>query len=112
MQSDPPPLTPPASRRLPAILQALLVTFLWSTSWVLIKLGLQASLPALSFAGLRYSLAFACLLPLLLANPGQRRALRSLSPAAWRQLALLGVVYYSLTQGRNSSAWLSCRQPR
>jgi drug/metabolite transporter (DMT)-like permease len=45
-----------------AVLQALLVTFLWSTSWVLIKIGLQ-DIPALTFAGLRYSLAFVCLLP-------------------------------------------------
>jgi drug/metabolite transporter (DMT)-like permease len=42
-----------------AILQALLVTFLWSTSFVLIKIGLQ-DIPALSFAGLRYSLALLC----------------------------------------------------
>ena len=45
--------------------QALFVTFLWSTSWVLIKIGLQ-DIPALTFAGLRYGLAFLCLLPFLL----------------------------------------------
>ena len=39
-----------------AVLQALLVTFLWSTSWVLIKFGLTG-IPPLTFAGLRYSLA-------------------------------------------------------
>lgn len=39
-----------------AILQALLVTFIWSLSWVFIKIGL-AEIPALVFAGLRYSLA-------------------------------------------------------
>ena len=39
-----------------ALLQALFVTFLWSTSWVLIKLGLR-DIPALTFAGLRYGLA-------------------------------------------------------
>jgi drug/metabolite transporter (DMT)-like permease len=77
----------------------LFVTFLWSTSWVLIKLGLKASLPALTFAGLRYSLAFACLLPLAIANPAHRRVLQSLARPAWAQLALLGVVFYALTQG-------------
>ena len=41
----------PAAQRT-AVLHALLVTFLWSTSWVLIKLGLQ-NIPALTFAGLR-----------------------------------------------------------
>jgi len=77
----------------------LLVTFLWSTSWVLIKLGLKASLPAITFAGLRYSLAFLCLLPLVRANPGHRNALRSATRAAWMQLAWLGLAFYALTQG-------------
>ena len=82
-----------------AVLQALLVTFLWSTSWVLIKLGLKASLPAVTFAGLRYSLAFLCLLPLVLANPGHRQVIRSFTRFTWVQLALLGLAFYTLTQG-------------
>jgi len=45
-----------------ANIQALLVTFLWSTSWVLIKYGLD-EIPALTFAGLRYTAAFLILLP-------------------------------------------------
>lgn len=84
---------------LKAVLQALLVTFLWSTSWVLIKIGLRASLPALTFAGLRYTLAFLCLLPLVLINPTHRNTVRTLSRPVWAQLAGLGVVYYALTQG-------------
>ena len=48
-----------------AVLQALFVTFLWSTSWVLIRIGLE-DIPALTFAGLRYTIAFLCLLPLVL----------------------------------------------
>ena len=43
-----------------AVFQALFVTFLWSTSWVLIKIGLVDIAP-LTFAGLRYGLAFLCL---------------------------------------------------
>jgi len=39
--------------RLKAILLALLVTFIWSTSWVFIKIGLR-EMPAITFAGLRY----------------------------------------------------------
>jgi drug/metabolite transporter (DMT)-like permease len=81
------------------VLQALLVTFLWSTSWVLIKIGLQANLPAITFAGLRYSVAFLCLLPFVLTNPTHRKAVRTFSRATWAQLALLGVVFYTLTQG-------------
>ncbi len=87
------PLTP----RLKAILQALLVTFLWSTSWVLIKIGL-AGIPALTFAGLRYGLAFMCLLPFAL-QLGSRRAIAGLSRRQWARLVLLGVLYYAVTQG-------------
>lgn len=80
-----------------ATLQALLVTFLWSTSWVLIKWGLVA-IPALTFAGLRYGLAFLCLLPFALG--GRRRAaLGALGGGDWARLLLLGLLFYALTQG-------------
>ena len=82
-----------------AVLQAVFVTVLWASSWVLIKLGLRASLPALTFAGLRYTLAFLCLLPIVLLNPANRAAIRSLTQKDWARLALLGVVFYTLTQG-------------
>jgi len=82
-----------------AVLQALFVTFLWSTSWVLVKVGLKANLPAITFAGLRYFIAFLCLMPFVLVNPAHRKTLRDLSRSAWIQLALLGIVFYALTQG-------------
>jgi drug/metabolite transporter (DMT)-like permease len=82
-----------------AILLALLVTFLWSTSWVLIKLGLRQSLPPLTFAGLRYMLAFLCLLPLVIFNREQRARLKLLGRGDWAWLVGLGLVYYALTQG-------------
>ena len=82
---------------LQAILQALFVTFLWSTSWVLIKIGLE-EIPALPFAGLRYTLAFLCLLPFA-ARSGQLRSLRRLSAGTWARLLLLGLLFYSVTQG-------------
>jgi drug/metabolite transporter (DMT)-like permease len=77
-----------------SVLQALFVTFLWSTSWVLIKIGLE-DIPPLTFAGLRYALAFLVLLPLALG----RGSLRGLQAAHWRSLFLLGLVMYALTQG-------------
>ena len=86
------------SPRTVAVLQALLVTFLWSTSWVFIKIGLE-SIPPLAFAGLRYSLAFACLLPLVLLRRAGRDSLRRLSGRRWAELSMLGVVMYALTQG-------------
>ena len=87
------------SSRLTAILQAVFVTFLWSTSWVLIKFGLHADLPPITFAGLRYMFAFACLAPLVFFNPQQRRRLVSLSRSNWWRLGILGLLYYTLTQG-------------
>jgi drug/metabolite transporter (DMT)-like permease len=80
-----------------AVLQALLVTFLWSTSWVLIKIGLQ-DIPALPFAGLRYTLAFLFLLPFALRS-GQLAALRRLPAGMWLRLLLLGLLFYTATQG-------------
>jgi drug/metabolite transporter (DMT)-like permease len=82
-----------------AVLQAMFVTVLWASSWVLIKLGLRASLPALTFAGLRYMLAFVCLLPFVLLNPVYRTALQSLTRRDWGRLALLGFMFYTFTQG-------------
>ena len=80
-----------------AVLQALLVTFLWSTSWVLIKFGL-ADIPALTFAGLRYTTAFLCLVPFTL-TPTSYTSLHRLSIADWRRLIVLGFLFYTLTQG-------------
>jgi drug/metabolite transporter (DMT)-like permease len=74
------------------------VTFLWSTSWVLIKFGLE-EIPPISFAGMRYALAFLLLAPALLANASRRTELRRLKRADWLRLSLLGVVIYSITQG-------------
>ncbi len=86
----------PSSHRA-AALQALFVTFLWSTSWVLIKIGL-ADIPALTFAGLRYCLAFILLLALFLRRGGAAE-LRALPRNRWIGLATLGLIYYAITQG-------------
>ena len=83
------------SPRWRAILQALLVTFLWSTSWVLIKYALD-EIPPLTFAGLRYTLAFVILLPGLWRH---RAKVRALSIGEWGRLAVLGLVFYTMTQG-------------
>lgn len=81
-----------------AIGQALFVTFLWSTSWVLIKWGLQ-DIPALTFAGLRYWLAFVVLLPFALGSSGSRAAIRRLGRRDWLVLACYGVLFVAVTQG-------------
>ena len=84
-----------------AVLQALLVTFLWSSSMILIKIGLKAGLSPISFAGLRYGFAFICLLLLVLFTPTHRSALRSIPRATWMNLSLLGILFYTITQGAN-----------
>jgi drug/metabolite transporter (DMT)-like permease len=87
------------SPQIRAVLQAIFVTVLWASSWVLIKLGLRASLPALTFAGLRYTLAFLCLLPFIVLSAKNRAAIQTFTRKDWGRLALLGVVFYTLTQG-------------
>ena len=87
-----------ASRaRLVAILQALLVISLWSSSWVLIKWGLR-DLPPLMFAGLRYFLAFLVLVPFT-SSPSNRLALRRLSRGSFVDLVILGLLLYALAVG-------------
>ncbi|HEX7196431.1 MAG TPA: DMT family transporter, partial [Candidatus Limnocylindria bacterium] len=88
-----------------AVLQALLVTFLWSTSWILIKVGMDdLDLAPLSFAGLRYALAALILLPF-----GIRavRAAHSVSPVGvrlmWR-VGLYGLLFVAVAQGAQFAA--------
>ncbi len=78
-----------------AVCEALLVTFLWSTSWILMRFGLR-EIPALTFAGLRYTLASLVLLPWVWSA---RREVCALSGRDWVRLVALGVVFYALTQG-------------
>ena len=89
--------TPNKDSRISSIIIALFVVFLWATSWVFIKIGL-AEIPALTFAGLRYTLAFILLLPVVfLTNRGS--SLRSISRQSWTKLILLGLLLYTVTQG-------------
>jgi drug/metabolite transporter (DMT)-like permease len=87
------------SPHIAAVLQALLVTFLWSTSWVFIKIGLQDAIPPLTFAGLRYTLAFFCLLLIVLQRPALRQSIRQLPRKSWGVLLVLGLLFYSVNQG-------------
>jgi len=81
------------------ILRALLVTVLWSSSWVIIRFGLdREGLSPLTFAGLRYSTGALVLWIVVLRSPEARTRLSIGRPALIR-LVGLGVVMYSLTQG-------------
>ncbi len=85
------------SAHLTAVLQALFVVFLWATSWVLIKIGLQ-TLPPITFAGLRYFLAFVCLLGVVIRNE-VKGEITHLSKQDWSRLLVLGLLFYAGTQG-------------
>ncbi len=80
-----------------SILQALLVTFLWSTSFIIIKKGL-VSIPPLTFAGLRYFLDSLFLSPFVFKKK-YRIEIQTLSKKKWSMLLLLGLVFYVFTQG-------------
>jgi len=56
-------------------------------------------LPAVTFAGLRYTLAAFCLLPFAILNPTHRQTLRELPARTWWELTGLGIIFYTLTQG-------------
>lgn len=92
----------PATRQSPpehtrAVLTAFLVTVLWSSSYVLIEWTL-ADIPALTFAGLRYAMAFVVLAPVA-ARSGATAELRNADARSWGWLVVLGVLLYAVTQG-------------
>jgi len=80
-----------------AIFLALFVTFLWSTSFVIIKIGL-AEIPPLTFAGLRYTIAFVCLLPLAFTNKN-REQIKQLGKNDLAKLFIYGLLFIAITQG-------------
>lgn len=81
---------------LAAILTALFVTLLWSSSWVLIKWGLEEIAP-LPFAGLRYALAALVLVPFAL-TARARASLGRLGARGWLWLLAFGLLQYAITQ--------------
>jgi len=74
------------------ILEALLVSMIWGSSFIFVKMILP-ELGPLTIGGLRYFLGFACLLPFL-----RGRSLR-LTGRQWLRLALLGISAYTVGNG-------------
>lgn len=85
-----------ASQRWTAVFLAAIVTLLWSSSYVLIKIGLLG-LPPLTFAGLRYFAAFGALLAVHVAR--RRHLPRNLGASTWRALVGLGLTTYAIVPG-------------
>ena len=73
------------------------MTFLWSTSFIIIKWGL-VEIPPITFAGLRYILAFFCFIPFVL-NRKYILEIKQLKSIQWKKLILLGLIFYTFTQG-------------
>jgi len=83
-----------ASPRTKAILEAVLVTFLWSSSYILTKFGLTDIQP-LTLVGLRYLIASIVLVPIALSRGEHRKLTRD----DWWKLAVLGFLGYTVAQG-------------
>jgi len=83
------------NRRVLSLLEALLVTVIWSSSFVIVKFGLE-SLGPLTIAGLRYSLGAIALAPFLLLK---RRKRKPIPKNLWPRLALIGISSYTIGNG-------------
>ncbi|MFW9906182.1 MAG: DMT family transporter, partial [Candidatus Thorarchaeota archaeon] len=81
-----------------AIVQAFFVTILWSSSWVIIKFGLE-EIPPLIFAGLRYSLGALILLALIFSDKDHRKLLITQRYHWWLNIGLYGCIFIAITQG-------------
>ena len=78
--------------------EAVFVTILWASSWVIIKFGLE-EIPPLTFSGLRYIIAAFILLAIVQAKEEYRASMWSQEKRWWATMALYGVVFVSITQG-------------
>ena len=88
-----------------AVLQALFVTFLWSTSWILIKIGLDdLDLKPLSFAGLRYALAAVILLPFGIRAMRAAHGTTKLDARLLGRVAVYGLLFVAVAQGAQFAA--------
>ena len=83
------------SPRALALIETLVVTLLWASSFVLVKIALTEVGP-LTTAGVRYFVAFIILLPFLLRR---RKTAARLSPRMWVMLLLIGLSAYTVGNG-------------
>lgn len=77
------------------LLTALLVTIIWSSTFVIVKFGLE-TLGPLTIAGLRYTIGAFTLLPFLLLRKTDRKPI---SRNLWLRLILIGISSYTIGNG-------------
>ena len=83
-----------------AVATALFVTMLWSSSWILIRVGLDdEALEPITFAGLRYTLAAVVLMGWTASRRDHRHRLGYLDRSTLERLVVLGIVFFAVTQG-------------
>lgn len=91
---------PSERTHLRALVTAVFVTMLWSSSWILIRIGLDdEQIAPLTFAGMRYTLAALVLLTWSAARRDHRERLPAVVRTKWGPLVVLGVVHFAITQG-------------
>ena len=83
-----------------AVVQGLFVTVLWSSSWLLIKWGLEdENIPPLIFSGLRYFFASIVLLAYFLIRSDSKKELVKLTYSDLRNILVYGLFFITFTQG-------------
>jgi drug/metabolite transporter (DMT)-like permease len=87
--------SPQKPTRLLPLLTALLVTMIWSSTFVIVKFGLE-TLGPLTIAGLRYTLGALALLPFLFLR---RPKSQPISRGLWTRLILIGISSYTIGNG-------------
>jgi len=83
------------SSRFFAIIESLLVTLIWGSSFIFVKVGL-GYLGPLTMAGLRYFGAFVILLPFIVRKS---KTLQSIPGRSWVHLFLIGLSGYTIGNG-------------
>ena len=78
-----------------AIIEALVATIIWASSFILVKVGLRGMEP-FTLAGLRYFLGFLILLPLVARGGAPALALPG---RTWLLLAAIGLSAYTVGNG-------------
>ena len=82
-------------RRRLALFEALLVMLIWSSTFVIVKIGLETMGP-LTLAGLRYLFGSLLLAPFLLVRRSSRPPI---SNRVWLKLILIGITAYTIGNG-------------
>lgn len=77
-----------------AALTWILLCVVWGTTWIFIKIGLD-DLPPISFAGIRFLLAFVILLPIILYNKAELPK----DKKQWKVIAVSGILQFFLNYG-------------